>query len=74
MVVVLIDHEIVFKWFPVLIIRLRIVLFDLALKVTSFRLILIANEITPSGSGVHSSQDCSRVIPCFDKQVEDRVN
>ena len=34
MVVVLIDHEIVSVWFPVLINRLRIIPFDLGLIVT----------------------------------------
>ena len=53
-------------WFPVLINRLRIVPFDLALIVTNFQLILIANEIT---SGVDTRQDYSLVVYCFD--VED---
>ena len=44
--------RIVFVWFPVLINRLRIVPFDLAMIVRSFSLILIANKIEPSGSGV----------------------
>ena len=56
--VVLIDHKIVSVWFPVLINRLRIVPFDLGSKVTGFRLILIANEIAPSGCGVDRSHDC----------------
>ena len=44
--------------------------FDLALIVTSFQLISIANEIMPIGSGVDTWQDYSLVVYCFD--VEDR--
>ena len=48
--------QIVFLWFPVLINMLRITPFELALIVASFQLILIANEIAPSGSDVDRSQ------------------
>ena len=61
MVVVLIDHKIVFAWFPVLVNRLRIVSIGLALIVTMFRLMSIDKEIPPSVSGVDSSRDC--VVP-----------
>ena len=65
MVGALIYHEIVSVWFLVLINRLRIVPYDL---------VSIANNIAPSGSGVESSRDCICVVPCFDKQVEDRAH
>ena len=73
MVVVLMDHETVSTWFPVLINSLRVVPFDLEAIVASFSLILIANEIAPSGSGIDRSQDCFCVVPCFDEQVEDHA-
>ena len=60
-----------FQQFRVLINRLKIVPFNLGSIVTSFRLTSIANEIAPSESGVYRSRDCIRVVPCFDKQVED---
>ena len=72
MVVALKYYEVVSVWFPVLINWLRIVPFNLGSLVKSFRLIMIANKIAPSGSSVDRSRDCIRVVSCFDKQVEDR--
>ena len=73
MEVALIDHGMV-SCFDKQVEDCHIVPIDLALIVMNFRLMSIANENEPSGICVDSSRDCSRMVPYFDKMVEDRAH